>query len=403
MKRADWFLLSVLYVSQFLPVAFFFMGLPTILRDRGMPIEQIGVLYVLGIIWVLKFFWAPAIDRWGFGRFGHYKVWLLLAQIGIACMLVFISQLDVIADFTTLLLLAVVMTALAATQDIAADATACRLLPSDLRGPGNAVQIAGGVLGLIIGGGAMVIVYDAFGWQTSVLSMAAMMLLGVVPIALHRERRDELPFKSQAGFRQILRIWRRPGMARWAATMIVVNIGVSIAFPLLHTGLIDNGWSVAAAGSLLNITAPLVSLLAVAGAGAVLVHRAPVFVISLALPVEIVAIILLLPMAQGVPISWIGQGAILVLYCAHHWVATAVVTSIMGRTAPGSEGSDFAVQHSVYLLTGFVSGIIATQIAGLFGYGVALQVAIAAIAVAFFFCLGRVLAEATRAEIDAKN
>lgn len=403
MKRADWFLLSVLYVSQFLPVAFFFMGLPTILRDRGMPIEQIGALYVLGIIWVLKFLWAPALDRWGLGRLGHYKGWLLLAQIGIACLLVLISQLDVVADFATLLIFAVAMTALAATQDIAADATACRLLPPDLRGPGNAIQIAGGVLGLIIGGGAMVIVYDAFGWQTCVLSMAAMMLLVVVPVAMHSEREVDAPFKKQAGFNQILRIWTRLEMASWAATMIVVNIGVSIVFPLLHTGLIDNGWSVAAAGSLLNVAAPLVSLLAIAGAGALLVHRSPLFVIALALPVEIVAIIFLLPMAEGDPIGLVGQGAILALYCAHHWVATAIVTSIMERSAPGSEGSDFSVQHSVYLLTGFISGIFATQVAGSLGYGVALHIAIVAIAVAFFFCVGRVLSGASRSVFAAKG
>ena len=88
MKTSNWILLTALYVSQFLPVAFFFMGLPVILRDQGMGLEQIGALYGLGMVWVLKFLWAPLLDRVRFGRFGHYRAWLLLAQAGIAIVLV---------------------------------------------------------------------------------------------------------------------------------------------------------------------------------------------------------------------------------------------------------------------------------------------------------------------------
>ena len=401
MKRSDWFLLSVLYASQFLPVAFFFMGLPAILRDQGMAIEQIGALYVLGIIWVLKFIWAPTVDRWGIAGLGHYKGWLLLSQAGIALCRLGISQIDVLTNFGTMLFLAVIMTGLAATQDIAADATACRLLPSEARGPGNAIQIGGGVIGLILGGGGMVLVYDTFGWQTSVLLMALIMLVVMIPIAIYREEPLDEVAQKRSGFMQLVKIWRRPGMGRWALFMVLVNTGVGMGFPLLYTGLIDIGWSVSQAGSLMNIAAPVLSLLAIAAAGGLLVHRNTIFVVSLALPIQLLAILLLLPLARGDEIGPIGVGAILLVFCAHHWVATAIVTEIMGHTTMGSAGSDFSVQHSLYLLVGFVAGIAATQLAGAYGYLFTYQIACMAIVCAFAFsvyCLlfvsGRKVAEA---------
>ena len=61
MKRSHWLLIASLYTTQFLPVSFFFMGLPAILRSEGRTLEELGALYLLGFVWVLKIFWAPVV------------------------------------------------------------------------------------------------------------------------------------------------------------------------------------------------------------------------------------------------------------------------------------------------------------------------------------------------------
>lgn len=388
MRFSNWILLAALYVSQFLPVAFFFMGLPVILRDQGMALEQIGALYGLGLVWVLKFIWAPWLDRIRFGRFGHYRVWLLLMQGGIVVVLALISQLDGVAQFPRMLALALVMTAMAATQDIAADATACRLLPPHLRGTGNAIQIAGGVLGLVLGGGGMILVYNALGWQSSLLFMAAAMLSVMVPILIYREEPACAPEASRpVGMSRLWRIWTESGMGVWALALIVLNIGVSMVFPMLQTGLVDAGWQVARVGIMLNVIAPLASLAAVALTGLVLVSVPPMRVVLVVLPLEALATLALLPLAAGQGGHPLVIPAIVAVYCAHHSISTAVVTIIMSRTSPGSEGSDFSVQHSLFLLTGFVAGGVAMQLAGAFGYGPTYGIAAAVMLAAFAFCL----------------
>ena len=53
---------------------------------------------------------------------------------------------------------------IAATQDIATDGLAVALLAPAERGLANGVQVAGYRVGMIIGGGALLGVYDASGW-----------------------------------------------------------------------------------------------------------------------------------------------------------------------------------------------------------------------------------------------
>lgn len=44
----EWALLASAYLSQFVASGFFFMAMTAILRDRGVPLEQIGWLYKIG-------------------------------------------------------------------------------------------------------------------------------------------------------------------------------------------------------------------------------------------------------------------------------------------------------------------------------------------------------------------
>src|SRR5688500_12173838 len=56
--------LGGLYVGQSIIGGVTFSALPSILRDRGVPLDQIGLTYLAVLPWVLKFLWAPAIERY---------------------------------------------------------------------------------------------------------------------------------------------------------------------------------------------------------------------------------------------------------------------------------------------------------------------------------------------------
>jgi len=369
MSPFHWFFLASLYTAQFLPVAFFFMGLPVVLRAEGFSLEQISALYGLGFIWVLKFLWAPFVDRVRFGRLGHYRIWLLLMQIGIATVLLVISTLDVASEFTLFLVLAMVMTALAATQDVSVDAIACRLLPSQQRGFGNGVQIGGGLLGMIIGAGGMLVVYPYLGWKVSLIALAGIECLMIIPVLLFREasilgtqtvmRSEKQPF---------WKLWQQDGMRRWALKLVSLNLGVSVAFALLPTLLVDLGWQTGRAGVLLNVIAPLVSLPVALWVGHLMYHERSNKVLPMGLCAQLVGVAGLLMNLLYPSVHVMVPAVILLIYVGHHAVMTVVLSEMMARVIPGNEGGDFSSQHSLFLLTGFVGGALALQFVALSGY-----------------------------------
>ena len=66
-ERFDsWFrLITALYFTQYLGVGFLTIGLVAILRDGGTSLATLGMLQTIGLIWPLKFLWAPLVDRFG--------------------------------------------------------------------------------------------------------------------------------------------------------------------------------------------------------------------------------------------------------------------------------------------------------------------------------------------------
>ena len=81
-------LITALYFTQYLGVGFLTIGLVAILRDGGTSLATLGMLQTIGLIWPLKFLWAPLVDRFGSRRVGHYRSWLIPLQLGLVITLV---------------------------------------------------------------------------------------------------------------------------------------------------------------------------------------------------------------------------------------------------------------------------------------------------------------------------
>lgn len=367
MKPANWILIASLYVTQFLPVSFFFMGLPAILREQGRTLEEIGALYLLGFVWVFKILWAPLVDRVSFGRLGHYRGWLLMMQAAMIAMLVLIGQIDGLANFPLLVVLGLVLTVFSATQDIATDAVTCRLLPAELRGLGNSVQVAGGLVGIVLGGGLTLALYPTIGWTGCFLLMAGVLAACFVQILFFRE--PQVPASlAAAGYGRIWRVWARPGMAGWAALMVIVPLGIGMIFAMLSPMLVDIGWPLEAVGFTLNIVGSLVGLLAVFGAGLLIRRFGRKRMLVAAAFAQAAIILSVLPLAGGAREALLIVPGLVLVFLIYNPIATVMLTIMMDRSAAGSEGTDFTAQYSLYSFMGFLSGAVALQVAGAVGY-----------------------------------
>lgn len=371
-RRGTYLLLGSLYITQYLGLGFFFTALVAILRQQGVPLEQLSAIYVLGLFWILKFLWAPLVDRVSFGRLGHYRGWLIVMQSLLVVTLIIMGFFDLGSQLGLILGLCMLVGLFSATQDIAADALSCCLLSPAERGVGNGIQIGGGLLGNVIGGGLVLILYPTIGWFGSMLLLAGGTAITLVQLWFFREPATIMArhtsHSEHARFRDLLTFFGRPGMWRWLIILLLYPLGVSTAYGLITPLLVDAGWSLERIGFSINIVGSLIGMLSAVGVGWLIrrVGRKPVM-FSTALAMGGGLLLLLAP-ALGVTDNltvWAAIGALFLLYSP----ASAVLSTVMMDNARfGAAGTDFTLQYCVYALVGFVAGGAGLGLAGAFGY-----------------------------------
>ena len=188
--------------SAGLPFYLVYSTLSAWLRQAGIQRSTIGMLAWVGILFSIKFLWAPVIDRVPpplvRGLLGRRRGWMLLAQLGIAVGLFNLSLCDPAAGVRPLALWALFTTFCAATQDIALDAWRIESAPLPLQGAMLGAYQIGYRVALISGGAGALALAARSGWHTSYTVMAALVSVGVVTTLLVPEPRAVAPPESVA-------------------------------------------------------------------------------------------------------------------------------------------------------------------------------------------------------------
>jgi predicted MFS family arabinose efflux permease len=370
-RGARYRLLAVVYASQFVPLAFLLYGLSAVLREREVPLERIAFVQLLGLVWVVKFAWAPLVDRYGSRRLGHYRSWLLAVQTLLTVAVLALIPIDVVTDLPLLVGIGAAIALLSATHDIAADAAAVRLLAPSERGVGNGIQRAGGYLGLMVGGGGVLIIYDRLGWGVALAVLAALTALSL-PALLGWREDQVLPGVAPhlgSSFRTLGSYFRQPGAARWALVVLpLYYLGIATAYPLVTPMLVDAGWPLDRIGAVSIVGGGTAAVLASLASGALLTRlgrRRTLVAFGL---VTVVAIMALFPLAQGQSGTLAGLAAVALLNIAYASAGTAVYTINMDWSRSGSAGSDFTVQDSLVHLCSLLAGAAGLALAGGLGY-----------------------------------
>ena len=163
-------LLVALYFAQGLPFGFFTIVLPATLRQAGLSLKTIGLVSVLLTLpWLLKFLWAPFVDHRGTRR-----AWLLTLQLSALVVAAVITQLPLDSSYVLLFVMAFTFNLIAATQDIATDGLAVRMLDARELGLANGIQVGAYRIGMMFGGGLLLKVFDLTDWTVTFVGMAVL-------------------------------------------------------------------------------------------------------------------------------------------------------------------------------------------------------------------------------------
>ena len=159
------------------------------LKEDGIRLKDITMIASAGMMYSLKFLWAPLVDRLRLpllGRLGQRRSWLLLSQILVMVGLLAMASITP-GRLEPFIWLTLLVAFAGATLDIAVDAYRIEIAPVEAQGALVATYSLGYRIALIVTGALALVLADHAIWPNVYRVMAACMLIPVVTNLLARE------------------------------------------------------------------------------------------------------------------------------------------------------------------------------------------------------------------------
>lgn len=362
------------YVAQSLVGGLTFMGIPAVLRTEGVPLETLGLVALLMLPWALKFLWAPWVERYRIRVDGTRRSRQVVARGQVACALALAALALAGPGNIRMLFALLALVALAsATVDIAVDAFAVEQLSAADRGWGNAAQVGGGYLGLVLGGGAFLALVPHAGWAVATATMAGAVLLLALPFLFGREpARAPAPRPHTPSLSYAL---RRPQVRRGLLVTVLFEAGVRLVQMLAGPLLVDRGLDLSTLGLLNGAGAVGAGLLGTALGGMLVRRQGAQRALLMAAGGQVAALITLaLAVSMGADIT-ILAALVVVKTLAMATGFVCLYALLMGWSSLKQAGVDFTVFQCADAAVAGLAGYGAALVAGRLGYGPALLAA----------------------------
>lgn len=258
--------------SSGMPLFFLLNLVPAWLRSEHIDLRSIGLLALIQLPYVIKFLWAPMVDRYRL-PLGRRRGWMLLSQLGLLATMALLGGLSPaglaaptidasaggwpqvdwqsVAAFAShpVTVTVLALTLFSATQDIALDAFRREILSDAELGLGSSVHIAAYRVAGLVPGSLSLILADHLPWPQVFGITALFMLPGMVMVLLAAEPPASAsqpktlraaviePFRefiTRAGWRQAL----------WVLAFIFLyKLGDSLCTALATPFYLDMGYS----------------------------------------------------------------------------------------------------------------------------------------------------------------
>lgn len=389
-------ILWTLYFVQGLPFGFQATALPVYLRSAGMSLAGVGLATALALPWSLKILWAPLVDRFGGGRFGRRRSWILPLQLLLAATCVAAALVPPHEGVTPILLLVLAMNFFAATLDIAVDGLAVDVLEASELGHGNVAQVVGYKVGMLTGGGLLVWASGSIGWEGLFFAMAG--LMGACFLVSLAWREGEMaPHPDPASphvhprFAEILGALRRAafdGGAGWLLLFVgTYKLGESMADTMFKPFLVDAGYGGQEIGLWVGTWGMLCSIAGSVGGGWLARRLAPLHAIGIA------AALRALPVAGEWWLSLVAPTPerVVAVTCFEHLFGGALTTTMfafmMGRVNKRIGATHYTLLAAIEvwgkLPAAWASGFIAARTSYPFLFGLATLLSVAFLALLF--------------------
>jgi len=378
--RTKLFWVAILYFAEGFPFGLLLDAFPVYFRGLGVSLADIGLLWLAGLPWTLKFLWAPAVDIWG-----KRKHWIVACQALLAIDLGLFVFLEPTQTSATLWVLLVALAVFSATQDIAIDAYTIELLDEQEMGPANGIRVSAYRVALICAGGLFValagvagrILYgsETSGWQVAftiaVVILAAMAFLSSrTPETARKQIVNESwsATLKRAVIQPFRGFWRRPGVIQVMLFVLIFKLGDMALGPMVRPFWVDRHFTPIQIGAVPG-TIGVVSTITGALLGGKLTQSWGLFRALWILGVAQAASNLMYAVAAALPPSNVlmYSASIVESFCGG--LGTAPFLAFMMSICDKSQAAtQYALLSALFGLTRSVSGPISGWMTERFGY-----------------------------------
>lgn len=236
------------------------------MKDAGATNTTIGILSYVAIPYLLKFLWAPLIDRYPLPLLGRRRGWVLLMQIALAMSIAMFALQDPSMSLVPIAICATAIVFFSATQDIAFDAYRTDVAKPSERGLAAAANNLGYRTCAWLASAFALIIAQFVGWKPALLILAVVMAAFCIAtiLAPEPEYKHASPRTLSESIREPLReLLATRGTPALILLIVLFKVGDAFALRLFTPFMMDTGFSKAEIATILK---GLFTASAVAGA-----------------------------------------------------------------------------------------------------------------------------------------
>jgi len=358
----------LLFLAQVAPDTFFSTVLPVVLRQEGASLQQIGLLKLLALVYILKLVLAPYVDYYKIGRFGHYKTWIVPMQVGIIMATLVLATIDVVDQFALLMLVAVVWVTFASVQDVGVDGLTIHTFNKKEYAVINSLQTFAMTAGAMLGGGVVVAFAAERGFSAGVLVITCFLLLPILVLLPFKEKHRSKRNRKKPNPATLLSTFKVPGMARWLSMIALLIAGPGLAGAMVAPMLVDMGFELTDFAVLYGFYIPIIGVVATILTPLAVKRMGLRTIIILSSGFLVVdSILLLLIYVLGLPktaiFAILGFGAF-----TNVFLLITLFTVSMEMCRKSHAATDWTIQASVLGVAGSLYGAMGAFIAEAMGY-----------------------------------
>lgn len=385
--KRHWLLFGSLYTTQYIGIGFIGIALIAILRQEGASLSQLGLIQLMSIPAALKFLWVPMIDRYWKTQHGHYRNWLLFAQLCMVASLIAASTMNPVGQLNSMLIVLLCFAFLTATQDLALDGLSCRVFQPEHRHQISSLQVGCGLTGNIIGGGLVLLLYPQLGWQLCMLVLGLLTSLSWIQLWFFDEstatHTTVLPPATTSSWRELWVVWR--GRKRWLMLLMLYPFGFMPILALLTPVLVDAGWSLPDIGIALKIFGSIVGIISILVFIPRFKKRNRQQNIVWASTFHAISLLALLPPYWGYTSQPVVYLAVFAYFSGLPLLYSALFAVMMDNAAQSpAPATAYTIQNAIPMLLAFISAAAGMMLADRFGYA---AVAVFSVTCAFLAAL----------------